>query len=165
MNEAEIVLTIVIKPIRNPAKVMQPSKQSLHFPATAITTQRTTILRRWLATLGSMWSNHLDPGTGQFCIERIRVISLIADQAIRQFVGKGFKQSFSDKGDFMRRSRLRVDGERKTSAVCHRHELRTFAPLGLSHSRSPFFATMNVPSMKHSLRSNSPRSLRSWARV
>jgi hypothetical protein len=32
----------------------------------------------------------------------------------------------------MRRSRRRVDGDRKTSRVCHCHELRTLAPLGLS---------------------------------
>jgi hypothetical protein len=70
-----------------------------------------------------------------------------------------------DQLDFMRTSRLCVDGERKTSAVCHCQELRTFAPLGLSHRTPPFFATTNVPSMKHSDRSNSPRSHRSWAKV
>src|ERR1044071_40656 len=150
MHETQIVLGVVIKPCRDPAKVMQPGEQPLHFPSSAITTQRTTVLRRWLAAPGSMRSNHLDPRTGQFFIERVRVISLVADQTIRQFFGKGLKQSLCDKGDFMRRSRLRVDGERKTSAVCHRQEFRTFAPLGLSHARSPFLATMKVPSMKHS---------------
>src|ERR687888_788636 len=55
-------------------------------------------------------------------------------------------------------------GDRKTSAVCHCHDLRTFAPLGLSHPLSPFFAITNVPSIKHSLRSKSPRSFKSLAR-
>jgi len=63
----------------------------------------------------------------------------------------------------MRRSRRCVNGERKTSAVCNCHELRTFAPLGLSHSEPPFLATTNIPSIKHSLRSSSPRSRRSSA--
>jgi hypothetical protein len=71
----------------------------------------------------------------------------------------------SDKPDFMRRSILRVDGERKTRAVCHCHELRTLAPLGLSHFAAPFFAVMNVPSIKHSDKSNSPRVRRSSAKV
>jgi hypothetical protein len=35
------------------------------------------------------------------------------------------------------------------------HELRTFAPLGLSDFAAPFLATMNVPSIKHSDKSNS----------
>src|SRR5215510_16446513 len=63
----------------------------------------------------------------------------------------------------MRRSRRCVNGERKTSAVCNCHELRTFAPLGLSHSEPPFLATTNIPSMKHSVRSSSPRTRRSSA--
>jgi hypothetical protein len=65
----------------------------------------------------------------------------------------------------MRRSRLCVDGDRKTSAVCHCHELRTFAPLGLSHFEPPFLATMNVPSMKHSLKSKPPLLWRSSAKI
>jgi hypothetical protein len=65
----------------------------------------------------------------------------------------------------VRRSRGGADGERKTKAVCHCHELRTFAPLGRSHTPAPFFATMNVPSIKHSVRSRPPRSLRSDAKA
>jgi hypothetical protein len=80
----------------------------------------------------------------EFRIQRVGVVSLIAYESLRPFSGKNFGESFRDKGDFMPRSRRRVDGERKTGAVCHRHELRTFAPLGLSHSESPFSATMNV---------------------
>jgi hypothetical protein len=70
-----------------------------------------------------------------------------------------------DKGDFMRASRIRVQGEWKTRSVCNNHELRTFAPLGLSHFCAPFFATTNVPSMKHSERFMAPRSSRSRASV
>ena len=48
-------------------------------------------------------------------------------------------------------------------AVCHSHDLRTFAPLGLSHAEPPFFATTKVPSIKHSDRSSLPRFRRSSA--
>jgi hypothetical protein len=65
----------------------------------------------------------------------------------------------------MRASKPRVDGDRKTRAVCHCHELRTFAPLGLSHTSAPFFATTNVPSIKHSSKSSSPLVRRSSARA
>jgi hypothetical protein len=58
-----------------------------------------------------------------------------------------------------------VDGERKTRAVCHCHELRALAPLGLSHVEAPFLAATNVPSIKHSLRSSSPRVRRSSAKT
>ena len=70
-----------------------------------------------------------------------------------------------DQGDFMGRSRRRVDGDRKTMAVCHRHELRPLTPLGRSHIPSVFFATMKGASMKHSLRSTSPRVRKSSAKA
>jgi hypothetical protein len=79
--------------------------------------------------------------------------------------GKDLNKSVWDEGDFMWRSSRRVDGERKASAVCHRHELRTLAPLGRSHPWSPCFATTNVPSLKHALISSAPRSRRSAAKV
>ena len=74
-------------------------------------------------------------------------------------------QSCLDKGDFSRASTRCVDGERKTKSVCQSHELRAFAPLGGTHGCPPFFATMNVPSIRsiHSERSIWPRSRRSSA--
>ncbi len=75
------------------------------------------------------------------------------------------KESFADKGDFMRRSRRRVDGEWKTSIVCHHHELRAFTPLSLTDPAPPFLAVTNVPSIKHSPKLTSPRSRRSSAKA
>jgi hypothetical protein len=65
----------------------------------------------------------------------------------------------------MRASTGHVHRDRKTKAVCHCHELRTFAPLGLSHVEAPFFARINVPSMKHSVKSRWPRSRKSSAKA
>jgi hypothetical protein len=56
-----------------------------------------------------------------------------------------------------------VDGDRNTSAVCHCHELRTFAPLGLAHGAAPFLAPTKVPSIKHCAKSSLPRLRRSSA--
>jgi len=61
----------------------------------------------------------------------------------------------------MRRSTANGYGDRKTRAVCHCHDLCTFAPLGFSHPLAPFFAMTKVPSMKHSVKSRSPRSFMS----
>ncbi len=51
----------------------------------------------------------------------------------------------------------------KTSAVCHCHELRTLAPLGLADASAPFFVATKVASMKHSDKSSLPRLRRSSA--
>jgi hypothetical protein len=148
---------------RNSTKVLKPSKQSLNLPPSLVASKRSAVLRRCFLPVRLMRRDHLDTLLFERCVERVRIISLITNQSLRPFMGKNLSESCLDKGDFMRASRRRVDGERKTIAVCHRHELRTFAPLGLSHSKSPFLATTNVPSIKHSDKSKSPRSLRSCA--
>ncbi len=56
-------------------------------------------------------------------------------------------------------------GDRKTRAVCHRHEFRTLAPLSFTNATAPFLTLANVPSMKHSSTSIFPLSYRSWANV
>jgi len=154
-----------VKAHRNPPEVLKPGEQPLNLPSPLVAPERSAVLRRGFLSVGFVRRNHLDTLLGQLFIQRVGVVSLIANQSLRPFQGKNLSESFSDKGDFMRRSRRRVNGERKTIAVCQRHELRTFAPLGLSHSKSPFLATTNVPSIKHSDKSRSPRSFRSCARA
>src|ERR1044072_5271401 len=152
-----------VKAHRNPTEVLKPGEQSLNLPPSFVASEHSTILRRRFLSVRFVRRNHLDTLFFKFRIEWVRVISLIANQSLRPFRGKNFSESCLDKGDFMRASRRRVDGERKTIAACHRHALRNFAPLGLSHSKSPFLATTNVPSIKHSDKSRSPRSFRSCA--
>jgi hypothetical protein len=65
----------------------------------------------------------------------------------------------------MRRSRGNVDGERKTSAVCHCHDFAPFTTFGAAHIESPFLAATNVPSIKHSARSSLPLTRRSSAKA
>ncbi len=84
------------------------------------------------------------------------VVGTIPNKSSGSSHGDGFIEGSLDKGDFMWASRSRVHGEWKTMSVCNNHELRTLAPLGLSHFGSPFFATTKVPSIKHSDRSIFP---------
>jgi hypothetical protein len=156
---------MIIKANQNPTKVLQPRKQAFYLPPPFVTTKLSTVLRFRLCSIRFVRSNHLGFKLCQAFIQWIRVVSLVANQLFRSLICKTRKQSLLDKSDFMRLSTFRVDGERKTSAVCHCHELRAFAPLGFSHSEAPFFATMNVPSIKHSDRSMPPRECKSSAKV
>jgi hypothetical protein len=65
----------------------------------------------------------------------------------------------------MRRRACHVNGERKTSSVCHCHDLGAFAALGFTNGTAPLFAGANVPSIKASRKSSLPRSLKSSANV
>jgi len=144
---------------------LQPRPQPLDLPAAAVAAQCPPVLRRRFRPVRLVRRDQLDAALGQLCVQRIGVVSLIPDQSFGLLGGKTLKESLSDKGDFMRRSRRRVDGEWKTSIVCHHHELRAFAPLSLTDCAPPFLAVTNVPSMKHSDRSISPRSCRSRAKA
>src|SRR5918912_4424973 len=157
MHKSKIVLIMEVEAHRNPTEVLQPGKQSFNLPPSLVAPERSTILRRRFLPIRLVGRDHLNTLLPEFCVKRVRVVSFVANQSLWLFSGKNLSESCLDKGDFMRASRRRVDGERKTSAVCHRHELRTFAPLGRSHPWPPFLATTNVPSMKHSLRSSAPR--------
>src|SRR4051812_18164758 len=117
---------------QNTAKVLQPREQPLNLPASLVTTKLSPVLRCWLLPVRLVWGNQLHILLSQFFVQRVRVIRFVTNQAFRCIVGEPLDQSLSDKSDFMRRSILCVNGERKTSAVCHCHELRTLAPLGLS---------------------------------
>ena len=103
------------------------------------------------------------PQTPLQLLVRITVIGSVPNQSVGLGGGETPGKSGGDQGDFMGRSRGRVDGDRKTMAVCHCHELRPFTLLGRAHVPSVFFAPIKVASMKHSLRSTSPRVRKSSA--
>jgi hypothetical protein len=163
MKPSEIVISDTVISDQHSAIVLQPGIQALNLPTMSVASQAASILRGWLHPVRSVRSNQLDPGSSQLLIQWITIISSITDQPLRSFHDKSRCESCFHKGDFMRRSRRNVDGDRKTMAVCQRHDLRTFAPLGLSNCPPPFLATTKKPSMKHSDRSRSPRSFKSFA--
>src|SRR5581483_2503352 len=165
MDKAQVVVIVIFITHQNPPVVLQPSEQPLDFPAPLVAPQLPPVLGLRPLAVALVRRNHLNVECLQLRIQRVRVVCLVADQSFGLLIHKALDKSFADKGNFMRRSRRCVDGDRKTSSVCHCHELRTFAPLGLSHFAPPFLATINVPSMKHSDKSNSPRVRRSSAKV
>ena len=156
---------MIIEPNQHATEILQPRKQALDLPASFVTPQFSAVLRFRALAIRFMRRYQLGFKRGEAFIERVRVVSFIADQFAWSLVGKARTESLFDQSDFMRRSRVCVDGERKTSAICHCHEFRTFTPLGFSHSEAPFFATINVPSIKHSDKSKPPRECRSSAKV
>lgn len=144
-------------------EILQPADQPLNLPSASVSAQNSAVLGLGLGAVAPVRSYHLDALLLERLVKRITVVRSVSDEPMGTFRHKPCLESMLHKGDFMRRSTLNVDGEWKRSAVCNDHDLRTFAPLGLSNTAPPFFATTKVPSMKHSDRSMSPRSCRSWA--
>ena len=165
MDKPKKILWMIFVTNNQAAEILQPRKKSFDLPTTTIPTKSSSILSSRSFPLLSMRGDHFNPCCCQFFVQGITVVGFIADQPLWELVDKALNDGICDKGDFMRRSSRCVNGDRKTSAVCHCHDLRTFAPLGLSNLSPPFLATTNMPSMKHSLRSSSPRFRRSSART
>jgi hypothetical protein len=165
MDEAQVVRIMIFIAHQNSLAVLQPCKQPLNFPSPFIPAEFAPVLCLRFHAIRFMRSDQLDTYLRQFLVQRVRVIRLIANQSFGFLIREALDESFADKSDLTRRSRLSVDGDRKTSRICHCQQLRTFAPLGLSHFEPPFLATMNVPSMKHSDKSISPLMRRSSAKV
>jgi hypothetical protein len=163
MDEAQIVADMIFPSSQDSTEVLQPGEQTFDAPTANVTAQHAPILGLGLGPVSAVWGDELDVASGELGVESVAVVGAIADQPGRLSSNVALGESILDKGDFMRASRRRVDGDWKTSAVCHRHELRALAPLGLAHSAAPFFAATKAASMKHSDKSSLPRLRRSSA--
>lgn len=165
MNEGSESLMTTVPAGNDPLELIQPCEQPLDLPTAPVTTQGASILRGRALPVAPVRSDQFNTSGSELLIERITVIGAIPNKSLGSSDGEGLIERCLDKSDLMWRSRSRVHGEWKTSSVCNNHELRTFAPLGLSDFRPPFFATVKVPSMKHSDRSIPPRLSKSWAKA
>jgi hypothetical protein len=143
-------------------RILQPGKEAFDFPAAFIATQGPSILRE-VDPVRPMRRDELDPARRQRLVEPVAVIRGIPNQALGVVGEKARVQRLFDELRFVRRGRGDGNGERKTSAVCDRHDLGPFAALGLSDAGSFFLALAKEPSMNASLRSRPPRAWRSEA--
>ncbi len=135
MNKTEKIIKMIFIANHYSPVVLYPGKESLNFPAPLVAPEFSAVLRLRLLSIPLMRRNQFNSERCQFLTQWIRIIGFIADQFLRHVRDQSLVKSFSDKSNFMRRSRVCVDGERKTKAICHCHELRTFAPLGLADSK------------------------------
>ena len=144
---------------------MKPSKETLDFPSPAISSQRSAVLRGFLFPVPFVRRNQFDaPLVKQPLVERVAVISFVAYQPKGLLSDKPLIQSCFHQSHFMRRSTFNAYGDWKTSAVHNCHDFGALAAFGRPNAKPPFLAAVNEPSMKVSVKSSPPLSLRSVAR-
>ena len=83
MHKAKKVLTVILVTHNQAAEVLQPRKQPLNLPSSAIAPQWATILRDRFLPIPLVRRDHLNSCFGQRGVERVGVISLIANQSLR----------------------------------------------------------------------------------
>src|SRR6267378_740506 len=152
------------------AEVAEPREGALDFPASAVTSQRSSVLGHRFASITAMRCDQFDPARLQSLSQRVAVVSTVGNQAQRFLprpprVGSA---AYADRRErrfreprFVRGCRTKVLSQRKTLAVDHHHPLRALAPLGFSDSSAPFLAGAKLPSRKDSLHCSCFRSLSS----
>src|SRR3974377_1055353 len=164
MDKALEVLGVILVTHYQSAEVKEPGEEPFDLPAPNVTAQRSSVLR--YGPLGSVGRNHFGAIVVHQClIQPVTVIRLVPNQPLGDISHNPFFERRFDQLHFSWRSTVCPQGERKTMAVCNAHDLGALAPLGLPNQAPPFLAGTNVPSTKHSLRSNPPASLRCWARA
>jgi len=101
----------------------------------------------------------------QALVQRIAVVGAVADHAFWFGSREALFDGGFDELRFMRRSAGDAAGDRKTMAVCDRHDFTAFSAASRADSRAPFFAELKLASMKVSDRSSFPRARGSSACV
>jgi len=146
------------------AEVMEPGEEAFDFPAAAVAPQGTAVLGFPPAVV-AMRRDHPNPVFApQGAVEPVAVIGRIADHPLWLGSREAPLDRVFDEFRFMRRSAGDAAGDRKTMAVCDRHDFAAFAAASGADSRAPFFAALKLASMNVSDRSILPRSRRSSAK-
>ena len=139
MNHAEEVLKVILPSGRDPAIVLEPGKESLDLPSFAIAPKWSTILGFGPHSVPFMRGDHLDSTGSEFSVQRVTVISPVADNPIRKLRKKATLKGSPYQFYFMRRSAGHVEGVRKTRSVCNCHDLGPFPRLVGPTPEPPFW--------------------------
>src|SRR6185437_4549822 len=157
LDHAEEILDVVFPPRYQPPEVVGPGEHPLDQPSAAVAAQDSVILRA--PSIAPIGRNHFDVVfAAKFGVEGVAVVRLVANHPLRQLVEKAACQRRLHQLAFGRRGAIHVRGDRQSAAVGDQHDFAALAAASRADRKAPFFALLNVASMKLSARSRSPRS-------
>ena len=147
-----------------PAEVVQPGKEAFDFPAAAIAPQFATVLRGLSRAVAVVRGDQMNAVLfSQAPVEWITVVGAIPDYSCWRGFCEALLEGGFDELGFMRRSAGDAAGDRKTMAVCDRHDFTAFSAASRADSSAPFFAELKLASMNVSDKSSLPRARKSSA--
>ena len=100
MEHAREVLQIILVTRDQPTIILEPCKQPLNLPSMTVAPQGAAILRQFLA-VRAMRRDHLHTGFSQFSIKLVRIVGIIANQALDRFFHKDLCQGLHHVLHFM----------------------------------------------------------------
>jgi hypothetical protein len=164
MEKASIDAQQAVIPHHQSAIVAEPGVGAFDFPAPLVAPELASVIEGFFVFVPAVGSNQLDPALFHSPAQRITVIALIGNDALRLGAWpsastrhfhprqRSFGQSY-----FVRRGRREECSQRNTFAVDQYHPLRALTTLRLPDCFAPFFAGAKLPSRNVSSQRNSPR--------
>ncbi len=154
LEHSEKIALVIFPAADESAEIVEPGKEALDFPVPAVTAQFAAVLGTLAAAVVLVGRDEPDAVfLPEALIERIAVVGAVADHSF----WFGAREALGD------RSAGDAAGDRKTMAVCDRHDFTAFSSASRADSSAPFFAELKLASMKVSDRSSLPRARRSSA--
>ncbi len=121
------------------AEIMEPSEEALDFPAAAIAPLFPAVLGALAAAIVLVRRDQPDMVfLPKALVEQIAVVGPVADHSFWLGSRETLRDGSFDEFCFMRRSAGHVAGDRKTMAVCDRHDFAAFAAASWADSSAPF---------------------------
>jgi hypothetical protein len=114
------------------AIVLESGDRAFHSPTPAVSAQGATVLV--LSAVGTVGRDHFDAMGGQFGIQGIAVISLVANDSRGLLPGEHKAEEFLDKTAFVGRGRGGCDRHRQTFGIDEDHDFDSLPSLGAADS-------------------------------
>ncbi len=140
MNEAEEVLGLLFPASREPSPALEPGEETFDFPASLVATQLPAIGFE-AATRALIRRDEFDAALCfQTLLKHATVPRFVGNQSRRQLLYESSVESSLGENAVESVSSINMDSERKTIAVCNRHEFRRIAGAAPPDAGPPFFA-------------------------
>ena len=164
LKHAEEVGFVMFPAADESAEVVEPREEPLDFPAAAVAAQFAAVLSALPAAIELLRCDELDAMLSpKAFVQRIAVVATVTDHSFRFGARETLLDGGFDEFGFMRRSAGDAAGDRKTMAICDRHDFTAFSAASRADSSAPFFAELKLASMNVSDRSSLPRARKSSA--
>lgn len=117
--------------------VLQPRNSALDSPTTFVATQGAAVLRG--ASVGSVGRDEFHALQGEFLIQGIAVVGLVADDSFGQLGAEHEAKELLDQATFMRIGRSGANRQRQSLGIDQNHDFYSFAGLGAADTCATAF--------------------------
>ena len=115
--------------------ILQPCDCALDRPSPFVTTQGAAVLRD--EAVGTVGSDYFHSLQGEFFIQSVAVVGLVADDSLGQLGTEHEAEEFLDQAAFMRVGRSGADRQRQPLGIDQNHDFHSFAGLGAADACAP----------------------------